>query len=73
MPNWGDIVRDIQKVQADELNRANQSNLEAQKCQLSAQLYNAINVVKKGYLDKLHTRTGRNVIAYYSGFLPRNQ
>jgi hypothetical protein len=28
-------------------------------------------VVKKGYLDKLYTRTGRNVIAYYSGFLSK--
>ena len=30
---------------------------------------NAIDLVRRKYLHKLHVKTGRNVIAYYSGFL----
>jgi hypothetical protein len=71
MPNWTEVLQEIQRVQADELNRANQANLEVNKHQFLAQSANCINVVKKGYLDKLFTRTGRNVIAYYSGFLSK--
>lgn len=71
MPNWGDIVKEIHTVQAEELNRANQASLEVQRCQVNAQVFNAINVVKKTYLDRLFTRTGRNVVAYYSGFLSK--
>ncbi len=31
----------------------------------------ALDVVRREYLQKLHTHTGRNVIAYYSGFLSK--
>ena len=34
-------------------------------------LIHCINVVRRGYLDKLYAKTGRNVIAYYSGFLSK--
>lgn len=71
MPNWGDILREIQKAQAEELNLANKANLEVQKHQALAQSVHAMNAVRKDYLDKLYTRTGRNVIAYYSGFLSK--
>jgi hypothetical protein len=71
MPNWGDILREIQQAQAEELKQANQANLEVQKHQALAQSVHCINIVRKGYLDKLYTRTGRNVIAYYSGFLSK--
>jgi ATP-dependent protease ClpP protease subunit len=71
MPNWSEVLQEIQKAQIEELNLANKANQEVQKHQFLAQNINCINVVKKGYLDKLYTRTGRNVIAYYSGFLSK--
>lgn len=71
MPNWSEVLREIQQVQADELNRANLANQEAVKHQTLAQPGNCMSVVRRGYLDKLYTRTGRNVIAYYSGFLSK--
>ena len=71
MPNWSEVLQEIQKAQIEELNSANKANQEVQKHQFLAQNINCVNVVKKGYLDKLYTRTGRNVIAYYSGFLSK--
>lgn len=71
MPNWSEVLQEIQKVQSDELNRASQANLVVNKHQFLAQPANCINVVKRGYLDKLYTKTGRNVISYYSGFLSK--
>lgn len=62
MPNWSDILQEIQTVQ---LNGQKEVAAQQQKIQ------NAINVVRHGYLKKLHERTGRNVIAYYSGFLSK--
>jgi ClpP class serine protease len=32
---------------------------------------NAINLVRHTYLQQLHQKTGRNIIAYYSGFLSK--
>lgn len=62
MPNWSEVLQEIQK-------------LSAQQQQLSAQHHflanNAINIIRKDFLNKLHLRTGRNVIAYYSGFLSK--
>src|SRR5271155_1937860 len=49
MPNWNEVVREVQKRQA----------------------ITAVDVVRHEYLDKLHKLTGRNVIAYYSGFLSK--
>jgi hypothetical protein len=64
MPNWSEVLTEIQQAQGKELNLANQH-------QSFAQPVNAINIVRRSYLDKLHTRTDRNVIAYYSGFLSK--
>jgi ATP-dependent protease ClpP protease subunit len=55
MPNWGEILGKIQQTAADNQFRAN----------------NAISSVRHDYLKKLHQRTGRNIIAYYSGFLSK--
>jgi hypothetical protein len=71
MPNWSEVLQEIQQVQVSELNEANRAGQESNKHQMLAQPANCINVVKRGYLDKLYTRTGRNVIAYYSGFLSK--
>lgn len=51
MPNWTEILREIQSVQAP-------SN---------------VDMVRKSYITKLSQLTGRNVIAYYSGWLQKPQ
>ena len=51
MPNWKDVLEDIQK-------RQNASRL-------------AVDIVRREYLAKLHAHTGRNIIAYYSGWLSK--
>jgi hypothetical protein len=52
MPNWRDILFEIQKTQHAPPN----SNLD---------------IVRRKYLDLLFKHTGRNVIAYYSGWLQK--
>jgi ATP-dependent protease ClpP protease subunit len=64
MPNWTEVLREIQQVQAKEIGSANQH-------QYLAQSVHCINAVKRNYLEKLHAKTDRNVIAYYSGFLSK--
>jgi len=49
MPNWGEVLKEIQGVQL-------QGN-------------SALDIVRREYLHKLYEYTGRNVIAYYSGWL----
>lgn len=53
--NWKDVLDEIQKV----------------KLQHSEQSKQAVDLVRREYLDKLAKHTGRNVIAYYSGFLSK--
>lgn len=53
MPNWGQVLTEIQ----------------ARDARLSHDATNAVDDVRRGYLRKLHEKTGRNVIAYYSGWL----
>lgn len=55
MPNWGEVLNQIKRYQANALNAAN----------------TAQDVVRREYLMQLHKHTGRNVIAYYSGFLSK--
>lgn len=62
MPNWSDILQQIQTVQVQHQQAAAQHQFHAD---------NAITSVRHAYLKKLHERTGRNVIAYYSGFLSK--
>jgi Serine dehydrogenase proteinase len=53
MPNWGQVLSEIQGQDANLANGAK----------------SAIDVVRRKYLKKLFKKTGRNVIAYYSGWL----
>src|ERR1039458_996686 len=55
MPNWHEVFSQIQNTQLQG------ANLQA----------NAINFVRHGYLKQLNQHTGRNVIAYYSGWLSK--
>lgn len=58
MPNWNDVLEEIRAYQV-----ANQANPVAAR--------SAVDVVRRKYLDQLFAHTGRNVIAYYSGFLSK--
>ena len=49
MPNWGEVLSEIQSVQVG----------------------NPLDIIRRKYLDIMHRYTGRNVIAYYSGFLQK--
>jgi hypothetical protein len=53
--NWKDILEEIQNLRTRHAESAKQ----------------AVDIVRREYLDKLATHTGRNVIAYYSGFLSK--
>lgn len=55
MPNWKDVLEEIQKVRSGH----------------SEQAKAAVDIVRRAYLKQLHQHTGRNVIAYYSGFLSK--
>ena len=55
MPNWNDILKEIQAFAAENPKEA----------------HTAIDVVRHKYLDLLYSHTKRNVIAYYSGFLSK--
>jgi hypothetical protein len=53
MPNWAEVLTDIQ----------------AHDAKLAHNATNAVDDVRRKYLQQLHAKTGRNVIAYYSGWL----
>ena len=55
MPNWNDILQEIATTQAQGQNLINSS----------------FDIIRRKYLQGLHKNTGRNVIAYYSGFLSK--
>jgi ATP-dependent protease ClpP protease subunit len=63
MPNWSEVLQQIQHLQGQHLNVATQNQFLAQ---------NAIGAIRKSYLGALHQKTGRNIIAYYSGFLSKS-
>lgn len=62
MPNWSEVLQQIQQVQAQHFGLSNQHQQLA---------LNAITLIRRDYLQKLHQKTGRNIIAYYSGFLSK--
>jgi hypothetical protein len=66
MPNWGEVLHEINQTRG---NLAGQANAIAS--QVMAQANSAQDTVRRKYLDLLHKKTGRNVIAYYSGFLSK--
>ncbi len=53
MPNWGQVLTEI----------------EAKDARLANNAKSAIDEIRRKYLKQLHKKTGRNVIAYYSGWL----
>lgn len=55
MPNWHEVFTETQAAQAQGQNQA----------------ANAQNLVRRKYLQALHEYTGRNIIAYYSGWLSK--
>lgn len=55
MPNWNEVLKQIQQYASGA----------------EAAAKGAVDVVRREYLEKLHQHTGRNVIAYYSGFLSK--
>lgn len=57
MPNWREILNEIGQEQADHDSKSRAS----------------LDTVRRRYLGRLENYTGRNVIAYYSGFLSKPQ
>ena len=55
MPNWGEVLSEINNVKGFHAAASQQ----------------AVDTVRRKYLQSLHQHTGRNVIAYYSGFLSK--
>ena len=55
MPNWGEVLNQIQR----------------QVSSSAAAAQGAVDIVRRSYLKQLHEHTGRNIIAYYSGFLSK--
>ncbi len=55
MPNWGQVFNEIQSE-------------SARGAFLSG---SAMGTIRQKYLSQLHNSTGRNIIAYYSGFLSK--
>lgn len=54
MPNWDTVLKEINFIQA-------------------TQIESAFDRVRRKYLEQLQSHTGRNVIAYYSGFLTKSR
>ena len=52
MPNWNDVLKEITNVRS-----------QAKKDESGA-----VDRIRRSYLAKLSKYTGRNAIAYYSGF-----
>ena len=55
MPDWGEVLKEIN-------DRAIQGEVIARS---------SLDAIRHKYLDQLHQHTGRNVIAYYSGWLSK--
>ena len=55
MPNWGEVLNEVNQLKAGH----------------AAASMQAVDIVRRKHLQLLHEHTGRNVIAYYSGFLSK--
>ncbi len=55
MPNWNEVLNEISGLEAAHTQAAQTSLVK----------------VRHKYLNNLHTKTGRNIIAYYSGWLSK--
>ena len=58
MPNWNEVLQEI-----NDYIKKNAGDPERARL--------AVDVIRRKYLKALHDHTGRNVIAYYSGFLSK--
>lgn len=58
MPNWSEVLKEIEEFREQHRNDPKVART-------------AIDVVRRRYLENLFAHTGRNVIAYYSGFLSK--
>ena len=52
MPNWGEVLKEIQSESVPP---------------------GPVDIVRRRYIQKLHKKTKRNIIVYYSGWLQRNE
>jgi hypothetical protein len=66
MPNWEQVINEI-ALQQNGLLAQGQIALQ----QAQAQAAQAVGTIRKKYLQALASKTQRNVIAYYSGFLSK--
>jgi ClpP class serine protease len=66
MPNWGEVLNEINQTRAGLLSQAHSVHAA-----LAGQANAAVDTVRRKYLTVLHQKTGRNIIAYYSGFLSK--
>jgi len=64
MPNWSDVLNEIRQIQAKH-------DMASRISQAQASTESAIQSVRSKYLTELNKYTGRNIIAYYSGFLSK--
>jgi ClpP class serine protease len=62
MPDWNDVLKEIQQTQAQHAAQVQFHTLASQ---------GALDKIRRKYLEGLRDNTGRNVIAYYSGFLSK--
>jgi hypothetical protein len=62
MPDWGDVLQEINTTALSQFQQAQVLNQRAQ---------GTLDTVRRKYLTLLADKTGRNVIAYYSGFLSK--
>ncbi len=66
MPNWGQVLNEINQTSVTLINQAN-----AIAQGLAVQANASIDTVRRKYLLQLFQKTNRNIIAYYSGFLSK--
>jgi len=64
MPNWNEVLLELQKETITKMQDAATAQRAAQS---------AVDTIRRRYLKALFDHTGRNVIAYYSGFLSKPQ
>ena len=63
MPNWGEVLNEINAFRNERAGRINALTTEANQ---------AVDKIRRKYLDQLYQKTGRNIIAYYSGWLSKS-
>ncbi len=62
MPDWGEVLKEINQTAVHHLSQAGFHQQQAG---------GTLDAIRRKYLQQLRDYTGRNVIAYYSGFLSK--